>query len=134
MGSGRARTFVPAAAGLLLAAACLVSCGTRSEYDKSDHTLLLTVRTAGGQPVRGVTAKIWILDQDVRAGARTPIEMPEQTTDFEGHADWVYAAFEMPTICGFAIEDAQGTSLKSSAPSPANRLDVPPGQLTITLD
>ena len=129
---GSARWIGWLAAGVVVLS--LTACGRRSYHDdKADHTVAVNVRSAGGDPVVGLTAAIWILDMDMPFSARDPQAMEPKATDFDGRAEWTYKAYETPVVCGYRIVNGAGDVVASASPAKDQQLSVVPGEVTVTL-
>jgi hypothetical protein len=109
-----------AIACLIAGVSTLVGCGDRQTSVTDSHTITIQVQDVGSAPVPNVAVTAWIIDVDLPADQRAPIELGTAPTDVQGQVRFTYASGNPPYVCGWEVWSAGGLSLLAQHPPVAS--------------
>jgi hypothetical protein len=109
-----------ALACLIAGASALAGCGSVQSDFTTSHTITIQVQDVMMAPVPNVTVTAWVIDVDLPAEVRTPIEVGTAPTDEQGQVRFAYTSADPPYVCGWEVWSPSGQSMLAQHPPVAS--------------
>ena len=120
---------------LLVGASTTTGCGVKNIFsaEETTQTVAIQVQSQSAAPVANVVVTAWIIDVDLPADARIPIEVGTAPVNARGEVRFSHAAVNPPYVCGWEVWAPGGDTPLATYPPVATDNLSPNGVAVVQL-